>query len=149
MRIKQIAVFLENKPGHLRQICEELARAGINIVTLSLADTSEFGILRLIVREWEQARIVLEGSGHTVNMADVMAIEVADQPGGMEHILKITETNGLSVEYMYAFTIKRRENALLVIRFDDLDKAGNVLEKAGVQVLSPITFYDEELHSGI
>lgn len=143
MRIKQLSVFMENAPGHLNQVCEDLTRAGINIVTLSLADTSEFGILRLIIREWQQARDVLQSAGHTVNVTDVMAIEVQDRPGGMQKILSVVERAGLGVDYMYAFTIKEQEKALLVIGFDNLDRAAEVLTAAGVGVLSPVSFYGE------
>jgi hypothetical protein len=141
MKIKQLSVFMENKPGHLRQVCADLAEAGINIVTLSLADTSEFGILRLIIREWEKARAVLQEAGHTVNATDVMAIEVQDRPGGMQSVLAIAETAGVGIDYMYAFTIKEADKALLVIRFDDLERAAAALSTAGVPVLEPNSFY--------
>lgn len=135
MKLKQLSVFLENRPGHLSRVCETLAEAGINIVTMTLADTAEFGILRLIVREWEQAKAVLESAGFAVNTTDVMAIEVADEPGGLEKILKTAESGGLSVEYMYAFACKQKKNALIVIRFDDLDRAPEVLAAAGIGIL--------------
>jgi hypothetical protein len=141
MIIKQLSVFLENRPGHLVRVCEVLARDGINIETMTLADTREFGILRLIVRDWKQAKASLEAAGFTVNTTDVMAVEVADEPGGLERILKAVETGGLSVEYMYAFACKRQANALIVIRFDDVERASAVLQKAGVGMLSAGEFY--------
>lgn len=141
MKLKQISVFLENRPGHLSRVCEALAEAGINIVTMTLADTREFGILRLIVREWPKAKEVLEAAGFAVNITDVMAIEVADEPGGLEKILKVAEGGGLSVEYMYAFACKPQKNALIVIRFDNPDRACAVLSAAGIGILTASKFY--------
>jgi len=141
MIIKQLSVFLENRPGHLSHVCDVLAKCGINIETMTLADTREFGILRLIVRDWKAAKEALEAAGCAVNVTDVLAIEVADEPGGLERVLKVAEANGLSVEYMYAFANKRAANAVIVIRFDDLARAGDVLQKAGVGVLSAVDFY--------
>ncbi|MEI7850253.1 MAG: ACT domain-containing protein [Kiritimatiellales bacterium] len=141
MKLKQLSVFLENRPGHLSRVCEVLAEAGINIVTMTLADTREFGILRLIVREWQRAKEVLEAAGFAVNITDVMAIEVTDEPGGLEKILKVAEAGGLSVEYMYAFACKQKKNALIVIRFDNIERASAVLESAGIGILSATEFY--------
>lgn len=141
MKLKQLSVFLENRPGHLSRVCEVLAEAGINIVTMTLADTREFGILRLIIREWSRAKEVLEAAGYVVNVTDVMAIEVNDEPGGLEKILKAAEVGGLSVEYMYAFACKQKKNALIVIRFDDIERASVVLEAAGIGILSASEFY--------
>ncbi|MFA5688358.1 MAG: ACT domain-containing protein [Kiritimatiellales bacterium] len=141
MKIRQISVFLENRPGHLSHVCRILADAGINIVTLTVADTSEFGILRLIVREWEQAKHVLEAAGFAVNLTDVAAIEVADQPGGLGAILEIADAGGLSVEYMYAFACGAKNKALLVIRFDDAERAAGVMEDAGIGILPAKEFY--------
>ena len=141
MKLKQLSVFLENRPGHLSRVCEVLAEAGINIVTMTLADTREFGILRLIVREWQKAKEVLEAAGFAVNITDVMAIEVADEPGGLEKILKAAEAGGLSVEYMYAFACKPQKNALIVIRFDNIERACSVISAAGIRILAASEFY--------
>ncbi len=136
MKLKQLSVFLENKPGRLRELCALLAENGINIVTLSLADTEQFGILRLIVKEHDQARALLEEKGFVAKLTDVVAVEVNDQPGGLSEVLKIEEESGISVEYMYAFTIKSGENAVLLFRFDDMDKAVAALQKANLGILS-------------
>lgn len=141
MKIRQISVFLENRPGHLSHVCRVLSDAGINIVTLTVADTSEFGILRLIVREWEQAKHVLEAAGFAVNLTDVAAIEVADQPGGLGTILGIADAGGLSIEYMYAFACGAKNKALLVIRFDDAERAAGVMADAGIGILPAKEFY--------
>ena len=141
MKLKQLSIFLENRPGHLSHICETLADAKINIVTLTLSDTSEFGILRLIVREWELAKDILEVAGCAVNITNVMAIEVPNHSGGLEHILKISDAAELSVEYMYGFAFSALGNAKIIIRFNDLDRAANALEVEGISILSALNFY--------
>ncbi len=135
MTINQLSLFLENKPGHLNAICGTLSDAAINIVTLSMADTEQFGILRLIIREWEDAKTVLEGAGFAVNITPVVATEVEDRPGGMAAILDILEKGGINIEYMYAFTRRRGNSAVLIFRFDDPAKAVSVLQAAGKKVL--------------
>lgn len=141
MKLKQLSVFLENKPGRLRELCAVLAGNGINIITLSLADTEQFGILRLIVKNYDMAKAVLEENGFVAKLTDVIAVEVNDQPGGLSEILKIEEESGISVEYMYAFTIKSGENAVLLFRFDDMDKAVEALKKADLNVLDSVELY--------
>jgi hypothetical protein len=137
MTIKQISLFLENKPGHLASICKALADAKINIVTLSLADTQQFGIVRLIVDDWEKADAVLKAAGFAVNVRDVLAVGVRDEPGGMTALLAIIEKAGVNIEYMYAFAAHVGSEAVLVFRFDDGAKAEKALADAGVQILPP------------
>ncbi|MBN2526075.1 MAG: amino acid-binding protein [Deltaproteobacteria bacterium] len=143
MKLKQISVFLENRPGHLNQICGVLKEANINLVTLTLADTSEFGLLRLIVREWEKARAVLENAGYAVNVTEVIAIEVPNEPGGLHRILQVASKGRLTVEYMYAFTFGRNGNTQIVFRFSNMERAAEVLTSAGINVLSAVEFYEE------
>ncbi len=142
MKIPQLSLFLENKPGHMVVPCKLLAEAGINIVTLSLADTGQFGILRLIVREWQRAREVLEAAGLVVAVTEVLAIEVLDQPGGLAQLLGIFGQKGINVEYMYAFTARLGNRAVLVFRFEDLDAAIAALTRSGINPVSPIDLYD-------
>jgi hypothetical protein len=144
MKIQQLSLFLENKPGHLSDILRTLADAGINIATLSLADTQQFGILRLIVGEWEKAKKVLEAAGHVVNVTEVVATEVEDKPGGAADLLDILQTAKTNIEYMYAFTFRRRNKAILVFRFDKPDEAVRLLEKHGRSVLGPVELFEEE-----
>ena len=136
MKIHQLSIFLENKPGHLQAICQALADAQINIVTLSLADTQQFGIVRLIVEDWQKAKEVLSGAGYAVNIREVVAATVPDKPGGMVEILKAIGTAGVNIEYMYAFANRSKEEAILVFRFQDADAAITALQKAGREVLS-------------
>lgn len=135
MKIHQISLFLENKPGHLNAICRTLAQNNINIVTLSLADTQQFGIVRLIVEEWEKARDALETAGYVVNVREVVAATVADKPGGMAELLDAINKAGVNIEYMYAFTSKHGSEAVLVFRFDNPDKAIEALTASGRNVL--------------
>jgi len=141
MKINQLSIFVENKPGHLAAPCVALAEAGINLLTLALADTRQFGILRLIVRDWQKARDVLTRAGFAVTVTEVLAIEVPDRPGGLAELLKILERAKINVEYMYAFTASLGDRAVLVFRFEDADAAMACLTQAGVNVLSQVQEY--------
>jgi hypothetical protein len=136
MKLEQLSIFLENRSGRLAEITGVLARAGINIRALSLADTADFGILRLIVNQTARAVQVLRDSGFTVATNEMVALEVPDRPGGLWGILKVLEAAGLNVEYMYAFVQRATENAVVIFRFDEPDRAMAVLREAGVRVLT-------------
>jgi hypothetical protein len=143
MKIQQISLFLENKPGHLNAICRTLADAQLNIVTLSLADTQQFGIVRLIVKEWQRAKQVLEAAGYVVNVREVVAAAVPDRPGGMAEMLDIIGKAGVNIEYMYAFTFRHGEEAILVFRFDNPDRAIEALKAAGRDVLDAVSLFSQ------
>jgi hypothetical protein len=136
MRVEQIAVFLENKSGRLAEITAILADNGINIRALSVADTADFGILRLIVDKVELAKKVLKENGFTVGKTNVLAVEVPDRTGGLAAVLKSIHAAGLNVEYMYAFVNKTGENAVLIFRFEEMDKAIESLQREGFTILS-------------
>jgi len=136
MKLRQLSLFLENRPGQLHAPCEALGKAGIDILTMSLADTAQFGILRLIVQDWERAREVLEAAGMVVNVAEVLPVEVEDRPGGLAAALAALEQAGVGVEYMYAFAARPRAGrAAIVFRFDDADRAAAALREHGLAVL--------------
>ncbi len=135
MKIKQLSIFLENRPGQLSDPCRTLAEAGINILTLSLADTQQFGIMRLIVHDADAAVEALREAGCVVKTTEVVAAEVEDRPGGLAEVLETIEGGGINIEYMYAFTFRREDKAVLVFRFEDPDAAIKVLRDAGVNVL--------------
>jgi hypothetical protein len=135
MKVEQISIFLENKSGRLAEVTRVLAAAGVNIRALSLADTADFGILRLIVDQNDRAKQALKESGFTVGKTEVVALEVPDRPGGLARILGTLEAAGINVEYMYAFVQRSGDNAILIFRFDELDKAIQALTQAGVRVL--------------
>ncbi|MFN4131606.1 MAG: ACT domain-containing protein [Caldimicrobium sp.] len=135
MKIKQISVFLENKKGRLYEALNTLAQANINIRALSIADTSDFGILRMIVNDPEEAKRVLEEAGFTAKITHVIGVAVKDRPGGLAEILKILYEKDINVEYVYAFVEKSGEEALVVIRTNNLDKTIDVLREGGVKLL--------------
>jgi hypothetical protein len=135
MRLEQVSIFLENKSGRLAEVTNVLAAANVNIRALSLADTADFGILRLIVDQTERAKQALKDHGFTIGKTEVIALEVPDRPGGLAEILQILGAAGINVEYMYAFVQRSGANAIVIFRFDELDKAIEVLTGAGVRVL--------------
>jgi len=141
MKLKQLSLFLENKPGALSAPVKLLARAKINILTLSIAEARQYGILRLIVRDWEAAKKLLEKHGLLVKVTDVLAIEVADRPGGLAGVLEALEEAGINLEYMYAFTLKRGSKGMLLFRFDDPDKAIGVLQKNKINVVGSVELF--------
>jgi hypothetical protein len=134
MKLQQLSVFLENRPGQLLLPCQALAKAGINIITPSLADTQQFGILRLIVKEWEQAKGVLEKAGCVVNVAEVVPVKVPYRPGGLAGVLEKIEHAGVSVEYMYAIPATFGADGVIIFRFEQPDAAIKALKAGGVQI---------------
>lgn len=135
MKIKQISVFLENKKGRLYEALKALADAGVNIRALSIADTSDFGILRMIVNNPEGAKKALEDAGFTTKISSVIAVAVKDRPGGLAEVLKILYDGDINVEYVYAFVEKSGEEALVVLRTNNLDKTIDLLRSAGIKLL--------------
>jgi hypothetical protein len=135
MRVEQISIFLENKSGRLAEVTSVLAAAGVNIRALSLAETADFGILRLIVDQIDRAKQALKDNGFTIGKTEVVALEVPDRPGGLAEIVRILGAAEINVEYMYAFVQRSKDNAIVIFRFDELDKAIEVLTGAGVRVL--------------
>lgn len=141
MRVEQISVFLENKAGRLAEVTRILAESGINIRALSLADTSDFGILRLIVNDNNKAKEVLKAQGFTVGKTDVVAVEVEDRPGGLHKILDSLYKANVNVEYMYAFVQQSGSNAVIIFRFDNFEEAVKVLQANGVTVIQAEKLY--------
>jgi hypothetical protein len=135
MKVEQISIFLENKSGRLADVARVLATAGVNIRALSLADTADFGILRLIVDQNDRAKHALKENGFTVGKTEVIAVEVPDRPGGLAQILRTLDAAGINVEYMYAFVQRSGDNAILIFRFDELDAAIRTLTQGGIRVL--------------
>ena len=142
MKIQQLSLFLENKPGHLGGPLRALAKEGINILTLSLADTEQFGILRLIVRDWQKSKETLEKAGYVVTTNEVVAIEVADRPGGLVALLDILDQKKINIEYMYAFTFRREDRAVMIFRFESPDAAIQALQAKGVNVIGSVELYE-------
>jgi hypothetical protein len=141
MKVEQISIFIENKSGRLAEITRILGDAGINIRALSLADTSDFGILRLIVNNVETAKAALKEKGFTVSKTEVVAVEVPDRPGGLSALLQTLDGSQINVEYMYAFVERCGGNAVIIFRFDETDKAIGTLKDAGFTILEGERLY--------
>ena len=135
MKITQISVFLENKKGRLYDAIRILGEKGIDIKTLTIAENEDFGILRIIVEHPQRALEVLKAYDFVASITDIVAVEVDDHPGGLAKVLKVLEENKINIEYMYAFVEKCKDKAILIFRFDDLDKAIDVLTKNGIRVV--------------
>jgi hypothetical protein len=141
MKVEQISIFIENKSGRLAEVSRILGEAGVNIRALSLADTSDFGILRLIVNDREKAMTALKGKGFTVSKTEVVAVEVPDQPGGLASILQVLDNELINVEYMYAFVERCGANAVIIFRFDETEKAISTLRGKGFNMLEGERLY--------
>ena len=141
MTIRQLSVFLENKPGRLCAATDILAKEGINLSALTMADTAEFGILRLIVDQPDRAREVLMNEGIVVRISEVLAIAMDDAPGGAVGILHLLSEAGLSIEYMYACVGRQSGKALMVVRTDDIELAEEILHRGGYGDINPADVY--------
>jgi len=136
MFVEQISIFIENKEGRLAEVTAILRDANINIRALSLADTTDFGVLRLIVNDNDKAEKTLKEEGFKVGRTNVLAVEVEDEPGGLNKILDPFLENEVNLEYMYAFANPKSENAIMIFRFDDHDKALEILAQINIKVFS-------------
>jgi hypothetical protein len=135
MKVKQISVFLENKSGRLHEVCSTLAENDINIRALCIAETADYGVLRLIVNRPEAARDVLSRAGFTVSETDVIAVEIPDRPGGLAAALKALLAENVNIEYIYCFVEKSGEKAMVVFRLEELDRGIGALQAAGFVVM--------------
>lgn len=136
MYVKQISVFIENTPGRLADFTKLLGDHHIDLVSLSIADTTHFGILRGIVADYERAEKIIGEAGYTVRLTDVLAASVPDEPGGLAKVLGMLSQNGISIEYLYSFVRNAGKNALIIFRVEDLDRAAQVLKDQGVRLLT-------------
>ncbi len=135
MYTKQVSVFLENKKGRLAEVTGLLRAEGINIRALSLADTADFGVLRLIVNDPDRCLAVLKAHELAAQVTDVLAVEMDDKPGGLHRIVEVLDREGINVEYMYSFFNKKGDSAIVVFRSDDAAEAAAALGKGGIRVL--------------
>lgn len=141
MTVRQLSVFIENKPGRLCAATDILAKEGINLSALTVADTAEFGILRLIVDQPDRAREVLMNEGIVVRISEVLAIAMNDAPGGAVGILHLLSEAGLNIEYMYACVGRQSGKALMVVRTDDIELAEEILHRGGYGDINPADVY--------
>lgn len=135
MGIKQVSVFVENKKGSLHEITDLLAKANVDLRSMCIADTSDYGIVRMIADDAERAQKVLCEAGHTANIRTVTAFAVPDEPGGLAKALNLLESNGVNIEYLYALITTATDKAYTVMRSDDTEKAESVLLENGIELL--------------
>jgi len=135
MKITQLSVFLENRKGRLYDVCALFGRNKINIRALTIAETPEFGILRVIVDKPEEAKKVLKENNFVANITDIVAAEVPDRSGGLAEILKVLNDNNVNIEYMYGFVERSTDKAMMIFRFEDPDKAIDVLKKNSIKII--------------
>ncbi len=135
MSVKQISVFLENKKGRLAEVTRILSQERINIRALSLADTADFGVLRIIVNDPDRCLAVLKAASFVAQVTEVMAVEVEDKPGGLSRILEVLDSENVNVEYMYAYVEKTKENAIVICKINDRSRALDVLAKHGISTI--------------
>ncbi|HOT43581.1 MAG TPA: ACT domain-containing protein [Spirochaetota bacterium] len=138
MNVTQLSVFMENKPGHLQNVLKTLADQNINIITLTIAETSDFGVLRMIVNDPEKAKKVLHDARITCSTTEVLAVELDDRPGSLFKAIDTFAKNNLNIEYMYAFTEKRGDKAVMIFRFDDIEAAKKAMAQEGYQLVKNI-----------
>jgi hypothetical protein len=141
MIVEQISVFLENKAGRLYEVTGILFEAQVNIRALSLADTSDFGVLRLIVDNNERAAAALKENGFTVGKTEVVAVQVDDKPGGLHNILKHLKETNLNVDYMYSYMRHIKQKAVMIFRFDNAPAAIKLLKEKGFTIIESNKLY--------
>ncbi|MDY0162967.1 ACT domain-containing protein [Desulfobotulus sp.] len=141
MKVEQISIFMENKAGRLAEVTAILKESGVNIRALSLADTADFGVLRMIVNDTQRADSALKKAGFTVGKTEVVAVEVLDTPGGLHDILEVLREKNINVEYMYAFVQQSGDRAVMIFRFDDVDAAITHLSARGITIVSGKRLY--------
>lgn len=143
MNVTQLSIFLENKPGHLQNALKVLADNKINILTLTIAEASDFGIARMIVNNPDKAAKGLREKQITCSITEVLAIELTDRPGELLNALNVFSNRGLNIEYMYAFTEKRGDRAVMIFRFDDIESAKKALIEEGYNIVKKIDIIGE------
>ena len=135
MSIRQLTVFVENRQGALAEVTKELAEHNVDLRALSMADTQEFGVLRLIVKDVDAALTILRESGHIVNITPVTAVKISDAPGRLAQALSVLDGAGINIEYLYAFLTRTEKHAYVVLLVEDNDGAKAVLSDAGFKLV--------------
>jgi len=143
MTIDQISVFVDNKPGRLVELLEVLSQSNVDLRAMSMADTADFGILRMIADNPENAKKLIADAGYVTNITQVLAVAVPDVPGGLAKVLSYISNAGISIEYMYVFITHEDENACVIVRVDDNEKAEKVLEANNIRLFSPSDIYKD------
>ncbi len=142
MPVQQISVFVENKKGRLADITGILKAQQIDIHAISIADTTNFGILRMIVNRPEEAVQAIHAAGYTVNTTDVIAVEVPDHPGGLHHVLELLDQKDISIEYLYSFVRTQSDSALILFKVENAEAAIQTLQNSSIRILSKGEIYE-------
>ncbi|WP_298523115.1 acetolactate synthase [uncultured Methanobrevibacter sp.] len=142
MKIKQLSIFLQNRMGSLSKPLEVLSNANVNIRAMCMADTSEFGILRLVVDNPEKGKEVLEENNFLVKITDIIGVEMNDTPGGLTTVLKIIKDNEIDLEYLYAFSHEKEGKAILLLHAEDIDKLASVMQENDITVVPADEVYN-------
>lgn len=142
MKVKQLSIFLENRKGRMRKALSVLEDNGVNIRAMSIADVSDFGILRLIVPVPDEAKELLEENNFLVKIGDVIAVEMSDKPGGLNAILKILDDSNINLDYLYAFVGDKKERAIVLVHPEDVDGGIKALNKGGAVIIPPEEVYN-------
>jgi hypothetical protein len=142
VKIKQLSIFLENKKGRMKKALDVLSNASINIRALSIADTSDFGILRLIVPEPDRTQKLLEENDFVVKMGEVIAVEMSDKPGGLSKILGVLDESKINLDYLYAFVDEKEERAIVLLHPEDVDAGVEALNNGGATLIPPEEVYN-------
>ena len=135
MGIRQLSVFVENKKGSLHEITDALSKEGIDLRSMCVADTNDFGIVRIITNEPERAAEILKSQGHAANVREITAFAVPDQPGGLAKVLSLLESRGVNIEYLYALVTTATDKAYAVMRTDESEIAESILRSNGIELL--------------
>lgn len=135
MFVKQVSIFLENTKGSLKKVTALLRDNGIDLIALSIADTRDFGILRTIVSDTDRAVEIIREAGYAAKLTDVLAVAVPDRPGGLNDVLELLDEAGIAIEYLYSFVRTSGDHALIIFRVEELERASEVLEGAGIKLL--------------
>ena len=136
MLVKQLSVFMENRPGRLYKLTNALGKEGIDFVTLSIADTKDFGIVRFIARDNERAYEILKKEGFTVGITELIGVEVEDKPNALAEVVELMEQENINIEYLYSFVLTNHNSAKILMRVNETERAVRLLEEKGIKMLS-------------
>lgn len=139
--VNQLSIFLENKEGRLLHTLDIIEKLNINIRALSIADTSEFGILRLIVTDPLKVKEILEEKNFIVKITKVIAVSITDEPGGLNKVLRILDNNKINLEYLYAFVEQKKYDAIVLLKLDDMDEGLKILKEGNANIISSEEIY--------
>ena len=136
MLVKQLSVFMENRPGRLYKLTHALGQEGIDFVTLSIADTKDYGIVRFIARDNDRAYEILKQAGFTVGQTELIGVEVEDKPNALAEVIALLEEENINIEYLYSFVLTNHNSAKILMRVEDTERAVKWLGERGIKLLS-------------